>query len=90
MLVGLSFAYGTTSNNDAVIDAMGNGGTGYTGMVTSSISASLEKIQILMSSQEPMILQMQVLKGLKVLALYGVNKQHDIQTKNTPSSQHNQ
>ena len=80
---GLSFAYGTTSNNDAVIDAMGNGGTGYTGMVTSSISASLEKDTDSYVITGTYDFANAGIKGLKVLALYGVNKQHDIQTKNT-------
>ncbi len=80
---GASFAYGTTSKNDGVIDSMGNGGTGYTGMVTSSISASLEKDTDSYVITATYDFANAGIAGLKALALYGVNKQHNVQTKNT-------
>lgn len=76
---GASFAYGTTSKSDAVIAAVGNAGTGYTGMVTSSISASLEKDTDSYVFTATYDFANVGFAGLKALALYGVNKQHNIQ-----------
>ena len=83
---GASFAYGTTSKSDAVIDAMGNAGTGYTGMVTSSISASLEKDTDSYVFSATYDFSKVGIAGLKALALYGVNNQHNIQTSTTSIS----
>lgn len=76
---GASFAYGTTSKDDAVIAGAGSGPTGYTATLIRSIAHLLDKDTDSYLAQVSYDFGAVGVAGLKALAQYGVSNQNDAQ-----------
>lgn len=76
---GASFAYGTTSKSDAVIAAVGNAGTELYWYGNEFYFSFIGKRYGFLCLYCNVYFANVGFAGLKALALYGVNKQHNIQ-----------